>query len=505
MIFLSYSREDAKAVSELATHIRNSGGDVWMDVSSIAGGGEWRDQIAEGISGASVIVLNVSPSACASDYVRKEVFFGIRHKKPIVPVLVGGGKSVELPYALELELGHLHFLRWPEDGLQRIIEAVNVNQGGALLAEDQTLRLVKELMESEVACLVSLAKDFIAYKRLVPCDAEMAALRAVRIALRSITYLAQALGSKSVGDDGKFIIAEVLSQAHADGLIGTTEAKGVEILLNLGERMSLDDILSSDGEGDSSLAFSNVEQFVQPLAALLRAVWDVSKSPNKRAAISSKLEVVKGSAATKEMLQQAFLVGQRTFGEAVMPSFSGMERMHAANPDIYNFLVESSTGICIGYTSVVPLDQSGLEATLKREFDHIPTDEILTFSFPGFYFVHLSSVAVDPAYRDLSQAFATLTNALIEDFLFLAEKDIFIVGMSADAITANGHRICNALGMKAIENRPGGSTLFYGSLLPPTTRFATKKGIQLLKVYKKAFEEMGDFCPNLEFTVGEKS
>jgi hypothetical protein len=201
------------------------------------------------------------------------------------------------------------------------------------------------------------------------------------------------------------------------------------------------------------------------------------------------------------MLQQAFLVGQRTFGEAVMPCFSGMERMHSANPNIYNLLVESSTGICIGYTSVVPVDQSGLEATLRKDFDHIPSDEILTFSFPGFYYVHLSSVAVDPAYRDLSQAYSTLTNAVIEDFLSLAEKDIFVVGMSADAITANGHRICKSLGMRAVERREGESTLFYGTLLPPTVRLASKLGIQLLKVYKKAFEEMGDIYPNIEFTA----
>jgi|GEM_PF-4143956 len=502
MIFLSYSREDAKPVSELAKRMRESGWEVWMDVQSIAGGDEWRDQIAQGISGSKAVVLNVSPSACSSDYVRKEVFFAIRHKKLIIPVMVGDGKAVELPYALELELGHLHFLRWPDDGVNRILDAIHLNQGTTLLpAEDETFRLMKELMESRIPSLVSLAKDFIAFRRLIPNDPEMALLRAVRIANRALTYAAQGLGLESSGDDGRFVLEEVLRKVHAAGLLGSHDESGVQALIRLSQNISLDDILNpTNGEG-SSTTTENSGEFVSPLTELLRAVLSVSKNPAQSAAITSNLQVIKGSAASKEMLQQAFLVGQRTFGVGVMPNFSGMEKMHRSNPDIYNLLVESSTGICIGYTSVVPLDQAGLESTLRKDFDHIPSEEILEFSFPGFYFVHLSSVAVDPAYRDLSQAYAVLTNALMEDFLSLAKKNIFIVGMSADAITANGHRICKSLGMKIVEQREGESTLFYGTLLPPTARITSKQGIQLLKEYKKAFEEMGDICPKIEFPL----
>jgi hypothetical protein len=500
MIFLSYSREDSKPVAELAGHMKKSGCDVWMDVNSIAGGEEWRDQIAQGISVSNAIVLNVSPSSCSSDYVRKEVFFGIRHKKPIVPVMVGSGKSVELPYALELELGHLHFLRWPEDGLEKIISAIKLNEGvTSLPAENEVSQTLKESMESGLASLVSLAKDFIAYKRLVQYDPEMATLRAVRIASRALTYLAQSKGLTPTGNDGRFVLRDVLRKLITLSVISSSEENALEELLSLSERMSLDDILSPDSTFDASGL--GVDRLVTPLSALLKAVLNSSKNADQSTLVAPRLEIVKGSAATKALLQQAFLVGQRTFGESVMPCFSAMERMHAANPDIYNLLVESSTGICIGYTSVVPVDQTGLEATLQKDFDHIPSDQILTCCFPGFYFVHLSSVAVDPSYRDLSQAYATLTNAVVDDFLLLAEKDIFIVGMSADAITTNGHRICKSLGMKAVEKRDGESTLFYGSLMPPNVRLTSKQGIHLMKRYKKAFDEMGDMCPSIDLVA----
>jgi len=502
MLFLSYSREDSKQVTELSKHLQESGWKVWMDVQSIAGGDEWREQIAQGISEAKALVLNVSPSSCSSDYVRKEVFYAIRQRKPIVPIMVSDSRAVELPYALELELGHLHFLRWPDDGVQRIIDAVHGREKNVSHpAEDESLKIIQELMESANPALVSLAKDFIAYRRLIQNDPEMAMLRAVRIAGRGLTYMGQGLSLAVEGDDEKRDPESILRHVLKSGLIGETVSDEIGALLKIGKSISLDELLSPSASADKEISTDEAAAHIAPLSSLLGAVLSVAKNPRQASEITSKLEVVKGAKASREMLQQAFLVGQRTFGESVMPNFSGMERMHGANPDIYNLLVESSTGICIGYTSVVPVDQAGLEMTLRQDFDHIPSEDILKYEFPGFYFVHLSSIAVDPAYRDLSQAYSILNNALLEDFLALAEKDIFIVGMSADAITANGHRICKSLGMKAIEKREGESTLFYGSLLPPTFRLSSKPGIQLLKVYKKAFEEMGDVCPKIDFPL----
>jgi hypothetical protein len=249
---------------------------------------------------------------------------------------------------LELELGHLHFLRWPDDGVNRILDAIHLNQGTTLLpAEDETFRLMKELMESRIPSLVSLAKDFIAFRRLIPNDPEMAMLRAVRIATRALTYAAQGLGLESSGDDGRFVLEEVLRKVHAAGLLGSHDESGVQALIRLSQNISLDDILNpTNGEG-SSTTTENSGEFVSPLTGLLRAVLSVSKNPAQSAAITSNLQVIKGSAASKEMLQQAFLVGQRTFGVGVMPNFSGMEKMHHSNPDSYRLLVQYWLLICL--------------------------------------------------------------------------------------------------------------------------------------------------------------
>jgi hypothetical protein len=496
MLFLSYSREDSSAVGEIAENLKKSGWDVWMDVQSIAGGDQWRDEIAKGITNADAVVLNVSPSACSSDYVRKEVFFAIRHGKPVVPVMVSGLKSVELPYALELELGHLHFLRWPDDGVGRIADAIK-GRSESNVSEDDSVLIVKEMLDSSSSTVVSLGKDFIAFKRLISIDAEMAVLRAVRIINRCLCYMSELLGSSAGIDAGGPDMHGILQEVSRRGLITNHERAQVRHVLDCGATLSMD--ISEPSSTDTATHVGDALGFVHPICRLLAAFTKLAGSPAIRSDISGKLEVVKGSMVSKDILQQAFLVGQRTFGETVMPSFSGMERMHEANPDVYNLLIESSTGMCVGYTSVVPLDQTGLEETLHSSFDHIHPRQIQSFSFPGFYFVHLSSIAVDPAYRDLSNAYSILNNALLEDFLKLTEKDIYIVGMSADAITANGHRICQSLGMLPVVQREGGSTLFYGSLMPPSARLTSKAGLQLMKVYKRAYEEMADVCPQVRF------
>lgn len=502
MLFISYSREDAKRVSELATHLKESGANVWMDVESIAGGDEWRNQIAQGISEAKALVLSVSPSACSSDYVRKEVFFAIRKNKPVIPVLVSDSRTVELPYALELELGHLHFLKWPDDGVKRIIDAVHGRgKSDFESVEDDSLKTVQRLLSSSNPALISLSKDFIAYRRLVPNDPEMAMLRAIRIAGRGMTYIAHGLALEENDKNCTAPHNAILRHTVESGLLSPGNAHAIGKLLEIGKSISLDELLSPSQSTVEEITSEEVATHIPPLTELLEAVFSVVKNPRNVSELTTILVIVKGSSANRELLQQAFLVGQRTFGESVMPDFSGMERMHQANPDIYNFLVEPATGICIGYTSVIPVDQWGLEATLHKNFDHMPIEHILRYDFPGYYFVHLSSVVVDPAYRDLSQAYSILSNALLDDFLALLKKDIYIVGMSADAITANGHRICRSLGMQTIVKREGESTLFYGSLLPPTVRLSSRPGIKLMKAYRQAYDEMGDVFPKIEFPL----
>jgi hypothetical protein len=362
------------------------------------------------------------------------------------------------------------------------------------------LKTVQGLMSSTQAELVSLAKDFIAYRRLLQSDPEMALLRAVRIVGRGLTYMGQALRVAS-DEQNKQDIEAVLRRAKDKELLTTSDAAGIQSIIDQGKSISLDGLLFRSTSATEEVLAETVSVCSSPMAALLEAIRVIAQEPNQASIISAKMEIIPGSRATREMLQQAFLVGQRTFGENVMPDFLGMERMHRANPDIYNLLVESSTGLCVGYTSVVPLDQPGLEATLRKDFDHIPAEDILKYEFPGFYFVHLSSIAVDPAYRDLSQAYMMLTNSVFDKFLELANNAIYIAGMSADAITTNGHRICKSLGMEAVEHRDGGSTLFYGCLLPPKIRLSSKSGAQLLKVYKTAYAELKDVCPSIQFPL----
>ena len=174
-----------------------------------------------------------------------------------------------------------------------------------------------------------------------------------------------------------------------------------------------------------------------------------------------------------------------------------MESLYQQNPDIYQALIESSTNVCVGYTSIIPLNQKAFETTLQPDFHRINSSDIQVLDFPGFYYMHLSSIVVEPAYRDLSRAYASLSDAFLRNLLELAANDIYIVSLSADAVTVNGHRICHSLGMTEMAQRDGESTLFCGSLLPPKMRLTSKTGMEVIRVYKSAYELFKDVYPQL--------
>ena len=499
MVFISYSREDVETVKAISDGLTQVGWQVWMDVNSIIGGDLWRDSIAQAIANSEVLLLNVSPSACSSDYVRKEVFYAIRQGKPIVPVMVTQSKSVELPYSLELELGHLHFLHWHFDGINKITNALQaLNKAPKKPAEDLALLEVKNLLDSNHAQLISLGKDFIAFRRLIKHDPEMAILRALRIIIRSTAYILEALKLPLQSDDINIQTEMVLNELKKMEYLKENDFEHISSIIKYSKKISVEAFLNSSQLSPvNEITSEVVAGCVLPMMGLLIIVQNLFNNTKTTYDFSGKLEVIKGSNASRDILQQAFLVGQRTYGVDIMSDFTVMEKMHATNPNIYNFLVETSTGMCIGYTSIVPLDKGGLESTLRPDFQHIKCEDIITFTFPGFYFVHLSSIAVDPAYRDLSKAFSILLNAYLEDLLKLSNQDIYIVGMSADAITTNGHRICQSLGLTPVVKRHGESTLFYGSLLPPELRFSSKIGLQLLKKYEEAYKSFSDYCPKI--------
>lgn len=71
-LFLSYSRRQFYFAEAVVFGLQEAGIDVWFDVQQLGPGEQWREQIAQGLDGASGVVMVASEAAIASKYVRGE-------------------------------------------------------------------------------------------------------------------------------------------------------------------------------------------------------------------------------------------------------------------------------------------------------------------------------------------------------------------------------------------------------------------------------------------------
>ena len=71
-VFISYSRKDISFVEQLVADLRNTGLDVWYDVSSLRGGSRWRIEIENAIKNSQFFIVVLSPDSMASEWVERE-------------------------------------------------------------------------------------------------------------------------------------------------------------------------------------------------------------------------------------------------------------------------------------------------------------------------------------------------------------------------------------------------------------------------------------------------
>ncbi|MBN2470650.1 MAG: SUMF1/EgtB/PvdO family nonheme iron enzyme [Anaerolineae bacterium] len=88
-IFISYSSADRRYAEELMDHLRNHGFDVWMD-DRTEHAEHWLHVVEEALETCSAALVVMSPAARDSTWVEREILLGLRHQKPIIPLLLEG-------------------------------------------------------------------------------------------------------------------------------------------------------------------------------------------------------------------------------------------------------------------------------------------------------------------------------------------------------------------------------------------------------------------------------
>jgi hypothetical protein len=94
-VFVSYSRNNLDAVTQLIKHMKDCGVDMWYD-QALTGGQRWWDNILTNIRECDIFVFALSPESWDSEACKSELGYVVQLGKPIIPVLVSDGININL-------------------------------------------------------------------------------------------------------------------------------------------------------------------------------------------------------------------------------------------------------------------------------------------------------------------------------------------------------------------------------------------------------------------------
>src|SRR5262249_28610919 len=106
-VFISYSRQDRDRVLPWVQRLQTAGVSVWMDEQGIDAARQWREEIVTAIEACKVLLLMISSSSTASEYVIKEVTLAADSNRPLVPLLL---EPIPIPGALRFHLAGLQHI-----------------------------------------------------------------------------------------------------------------------------------------------------------------------------------------------------------------------------------------------------------------------------------------------------------------------------------------------------------------------------------------------------------
>ena len=99
LVFLSYSLQDEREAAIIRDELRKHGLDVWWD-AELPVGKNWAAELGRALEKSDSMVVLVSPSAMASDLVRRELDHAISHESfrdRLFPVIIKQTPVADLP------------------------------------------------------------------------------------------------------------------------------------------------------------------------------------------------------------------------------------------------------------------------------------------------------------------------------------------------------------------------------------------------------------------------
>lgn len=131
-VFISYSRKDRGFVEQLTDALSAAGIETWTDVSNIAPGQNWQDQIEQGLLNATVLLYVSSRNTSTSQWMEQELLAFMRGTGRVIPLIIDAAGESSLPSILR-QIQWADFRGDFNGALQKLIIGVaSLRQSGPL-------------------------------------------------------------------------------------------------------------------------------------------------------------------------------------------------------------------------------------------------------------------------------------------------------------------------------------------------------------------------------------
>lgn len=165
-IFISYSRADKKEAEQFCKAFKDEGWSVWIDMTGIESGDEFKHKITEAIESCKVFVFLSSKNSNASRWVANEIGVASTLEKPIIPVKLDAAHYNKQVLMDLVNIDFIDYRHDKEEGMAKLMSSIRkkigpgkkpVPQPAAAAKKDSGKSESLSIVIAVAACVVVLA------------------------------------------------------------------------------------------------------------------------------------------------------------------------------------------------------------------------------------------------------------------------------------------------------------------------------------------------------------
>ena len=235
------------------------------------------------------------------------------------------------------------------------------------------------------------------------------------------------------------------------------------------------------------------------LCDAIKNVLPLENLSSSKAPTEKRFSIISGKDVTAQNIADASYLDPLVFDDIYLVTVEQCEEWMAANPDIYVLAKDNQTGRFIAYANLTPVTDECYERI--RNGDFIDTgstaDMVLSYDMPFPYNLYFSSIVIHPDYQN-TEVFMEMFNAIVDKFITLGDREVFIRRMIADAVTKNGEKFCKLFGMTKVKDSSHDSSLYEITMIPPKFKILSKKTKLLYDYYQRKYNEAPYLFPDVD-------